>query len=224
MKEFPVLQDTALLDDEIVNVEVWNYQDQRLFTHQENQKGSDLKFGYLSYYDPISDKIVQLGGEDYSRVIVSDEGDGNTALALSNYNYRKLITWEGYSLNDLFEVDLNTGNKTKIDEAVRGFVSLSPKGKYAYWYNNSDSAWFAYSFAEEVTVQLTNNLQVPFFNEIHDMPSDPWPYGVMSWTENDERILIYDRYDIWEVDPSLKNSTKKDNPKRTKRKINLPIC
>ncbi|WP_421763835.1 alpha/beta hydrolase family protein [Ekhidna sp.] len=219
VKEFPVLQDTALLDDEIVNVEVWNYQDQRLFTHQENQKGSDLKFGYLSYYDPISDKIVQLGGEDYSRVIVSDEGDGNTALALSNYNYRKLITWEGYSLNDLFEVDLNTGNKTKIDEAVRGFVSLSPKGKYAYWYNNSDSAWFAYSFAEEVTVQLTNNLQVPFFNEIHDMPSDPWPYGVMSWTENDERILIYDRYDIWEVDPSLKTQPKRITPNGRSEKL-----
>lgn len=212
VKELPVLQDTALLDDEIVNVEVWNYQDQRLFTHQENQKGSDLKFGYLSYYDAVNDRVVQLGGEDYSRVIVSDEGDGNTALAMSDYNYRKLITWEGYTLNDLYLVDLSTGKKTKIDEGVRGFVSLSPKGKYAYWYNNSDSAWFAYSFAEEVTVQITNNLKVPFYNEIHDTPSDPWPYGVMSWTENDERVLIYDRYDVWEVDPTLNTQPKRITP------------
>ena len=50
-KEFPVLQDTALLKDEIVNVEVWNYKDQRLFTQQENQKKNDERFGYTSYYD-----------------------------------------------------------------------------------------------------------------------------------------------------------------------------
>ncbi len=212
VKEFPVLQDTTLLDDEIVNVEVWNSSDQRLFTHQENELKDDQKFGFRSYYDPVKDRFVQLGGADFSRVTVSDEGDGNTALAMSDYNYRKLITWEGYTLNDLYNININTGEKTKILEAVRGFVSLSPNGKYAYWYNNSDSAWFAYSFAEEVTVQITNNLVVPFYNEIHDTPSDPWPYGIMSWTENDERVLIYDRYDIWEIDPRMETRAKMITP------------
>ncbi|MEQ9007685.1 MAG: hypothetical protein RLP12_07360, partial [Ekhidna sp.] len=83
VKEFPVLQDTSLLDEEIVNVEVWNYQDQRLFTHQENELKDDQKFGYLSYYDVEKDAFVQLGGEEYSRVVVSNEGDGQTAIALS---------------------------------------------------------------------------------------------------------------------------------------------
>ncbi|WP_420317160.1 prolyl oligopeptidase family serine peptidase [Ekhidna sp.] len=209
VKEFPVLQDTSLLEEEIVNVEVWNYQDQRLYTHQENEKNDDLKFGYLSYYDTVKDQRIHLGGIDYSRVIVSDEGDGSTAIAMSDYNYRKLITWEGYTLNDLYRIDLNSGNKTKIAEGVRGNVSLSPKGKYAYWYNNSDSSWFAYSFNDDEIRQITTNQEVPFYNEIHDTPSDPWPYGVMSWTENDERVLVYDRYDIWEVDPSGKSAPKR---------------
>lgn len=205
VKEHPVQQDTALLADEIVNVEVWNYKDQRLFTHQENELSSDLKFGYLSCYQPKDGKLLQLGGADFSEVMVSDEGDGNTALALSDYAYRKLITWEGYSLNDVFTIDLTTGAKKKILSAVRGNISLSPKGQYAYWYNNSDSVWFAYSFKDQQTRQLTNNKEVAFYNEIHDTPSDPWPYGIASWTENDQRVLIYDRYDIWEVDPSGKN-------------------
>ncbi|MEO9868963.1 alpha/beta hydrolase family protein [Ekhidna sp.] len=212
VKEFPILQDTSLLDDEIVNVEVWNYKDQRLFTQQENQKKNDLKFGYLSYYDVEKDRPIQLGGEDYSRVTVSDEGDGTAALALSDYDYRQLRTWEGYTLNDLYKIDLSTGNKTKIEEGIRGFVSLSPKGEYAYWYNNSDSAWFTYSFKEDKTRQITTNESVPFFNEIHDTPSDPRPYGAMSWTENDDRILLYDRYDIWEVDPSKKAAPKRITP------------
>lgn len=212
VKEFPVLQDTSLLKEEIVNVEVWNSNDQRLFTHQEDELKDDKKFGYLSYYDTNKDRSVQLGGKSYSRLVVSDQGDGKTALAMSDYNYRKLITWEGYTLNDIYQVDLNTGQKTKIEEAVRGFVNLSPNGKYAYWYNNSDSAWFAYDFKANITRQLTTNKEVPFFNEIHDTPSDPWPYGTMSWTENDSRVLIYDRYDIWEIDPTTSIGAKRITP------------
>ncbi|WP_089355093.1 alpha/beta hydrolase family protein [Ekhidna lutea] len=219
VKEFPVLQDTSLLDEEIVNVEVWNYQDQRLFTHQENEKKDDLKFGYLNYYDVESNKQIKLGGPDYSRVIVSDEGDGNTALAMSDYNYRKLITWEGYTLNDLYRINLSTGEKTKVADGVRGFVQLSPKGKYGYWYNNSDSSWFTYSFSDDQVRQITTNREVPFFNEIHDTPSDPWPYGLMSWTENDERVLIYDRYDIWELDPSGKVAGKRITPNGRAEKL-----
>lgn len=218
-KDYPVLQDTSLLKDEIVNVEVWNYNDQRLFTQQENDLKDDEKFGYTSYYDVAKDKFVQLGGSDYSRVSVSNEGDGNTALAMSDYNYRKQITWEGYSLNDIYTIDLATGNKTKIMDAVRGFVSLSPNGKYAYWYNNTDSAWFAYSFAGKSAVQMTNNNTVPFYNEIHDTPSNPRSYGVLSWTENDDRVLLYDRYDIWEVDPSMKVAPKRITPNGRSKKL-----
>lgn len=219
VKEFPVLQDTSLLDDEIVDVEVWNYKDQRLFTQQENDRRDDLRFGYLAYYDPVKDQMIQLGGKEYSRVIVSDEGDGNTALAMSDYDYRKLLTWEGYSLNDLYRIDLVNGAKKKIEEGVRGFVRLSPNGKYAYWYNNGDSAWFAYSFRDDKTRAITSNKQVPFYDEIHDTPSDPGSYGVMSWTEGDERVLIYDRYDIWEVDPSMKVEAKRITPNGRSSKL-----
>lgn len=203
-KEYPVLQDTTLLADEIVNVEVWSSNDQRLFTQQENQKKNDLKFGYMSYYDVTKDRFVQLGGKSYSAVRLSDQGDGKNGVAIDNYNYRKLRSWEGYVLQDLYDLDVPSGQKTKIAEGIRGFVNLSPTGAYAYWYNNSDSAWFTYSFNDQEVRQITTNQQVPFYNEIHDTPSDPWPYGLMSWTENDDRMLIYDRYDIWEIDP--KNS------------------
>lgn len=212
VKEFPVLQDTSLLKEEIVDVEVWNYKDQRLFTHQENQKSNDMKFGYLSYLNTKNLSTTLLGGEMYSDVLVSNEGDGETALAVSDYNYRKLISWEGYTLQDLYEINMATGAKEKITEAVRGNMNLSPIGNYAYWYNNNDSAWFTYSFSSQEIAQVTDNKTVPYYNEIHDTPSNPWPYGLMSWTEGDERMLIYDRYDIWEVDPTANVAPKRLTP------------
>ncbi|MEO1436224.1 MAG: prolyl oligopeptidase family serine peptidase, partial [Bacteroidota bacterium] len=209
VQEYPVLQDTLLLDEEIVDVEVWNSKDQVLFTQQEIQRDRDLKFGYLSYYDLKGERFVQLGGAAYSSIRVSDQGDGKTGIALDDYSYRKLRSWEGYVLQDLYDLNLETGQKTKVATAFRGSVNLSPKGKYAFWYNHIDSAWFTYSFKDKEIRQITTNVDVAFFNEIHDTPSHPWAYGVMSWTENDARFLLYDRYDIWEIDPSNKVTPKR---------------
>lgn len=200
-KEFAIKQDTSLLEDEIVNVEVWNYKDQRLHTQQENNMKDDAKFGYLAYYDPSSQKVVQLGNQTLSDVKTSNEGDGTNVLGLSNYNYRKLISWEGYVLNDLFKINISNGEKTKVASAVRGNVRMSPLGKYAYWYSHIDSAWFTYDFSDDQIRQLTTNDNVAFYNEKHDTPSNPRPYGSMAWTENDKKLLVYDRYDIWELNP-----------------------
>ncbi|MEM6726126.1 MAG: prolyl oligopeptidase family serine peptidase, partial [Bacteroidota bacterium] len=208
-RDYPLFQDTLLLEDEIINVEVWNTSDHVLFTEQEVQRDQDLKFGYLSYFDTESGQFLQLGGESFSSIRVSDQGDGENGIAIDDYQYRQLRSWEGYVLQDLYNVNVKTGKKTAIAQAVRGFVRLSPKGEYAYWYNNLDSAWFAYSFKDEKVRQITTNSEVRYYNEIHDTPSDPWAYGTVGWTENDERILILDRYDIWEVDPQNKIAPKR---------------
>ncbi|MEM6723861.1 MAG: prolyl oligopeptidase family serine peptidase [Bacteroidota bacterium] len=218
-KEFPVLQDTALLDEEIVNVEVWNTSDQVLFTQQENQRERDLKFGYLSYYDVDRGQFVQLGRKGFAKVEVSDQGDGSSSFAIDDYQYRKLRSWEGYVLQDLYDVNVKTGESIKVAEAFRGFVNLSPKGTYAYWYNNLDSAWFTYSFKDKQVRQITTNAEVPFYNEIHDTPSAPRPYRLMAWTENDERLLLYDRYDIWAIDPMNQVAPKRLTEGRSKKLV-----
>jgi len=220
MKELAVMQDTSLLDEEIVNVEVWNYNDQKLYTHQENDLKDDAKFGYLSYYDVAGDRLVQLGDKEFSGIRVSNEGDGSTAVALNNYPYRKAMSWEGFPISqDVHVIDLSNGQNRKVETDVKGNVSLSPQGKYAYWYEASDTAWFAYSFADDQTRQLTTNAVVPFYNEIHDSPSYPGSYGLMSWTKGDDRVLIYDRYDIWEIDPKMEVEAKRITPNGRAKKL-----
>src|SRR5690606_17813869 len=34
------------------------------------------------------------------------------------------------------------------------------------------------------------------WNEDHDSPSDPSPYGFMGWDENDEFVLVNDKYGV----------------------------
>ncbi len=39
-------------------------------------------------------------------------------------------------------------------------------------------------------------------DEENDVPDDPNDYGVAGWTIGDKNVLLYDRYDIWSIDPS----------------------
>jgi dienelactone hydrolase len=49
--------------------------------------------------------------------------------------------------------------------------------------------------------RLTTPASFLAWDENNDVPDYPSPYGIAGWTKNDEYILLYDRYDIWQFDP-----------------------
>ncbi len=205
LKEKPIVQDTSLLEEEIVNVEVWTYKDKKLYTHQKIDKEQDAKVAYAAVYDTNSGKIIQLGSSQVPQVLFGNEGNAGHCLGINDDPYKERISWEGFPpYSDIYAIDKSTGSSTLIKSEVRGEFKISPGGKYAYWYDVIDSAWFTYRFDTKKIHQVTTNENVPFFNERNDVPDFPDPYGIMAWTEGDEKILIYDRWDIWEVDPEKK--------------------
>jgi len=82
---------------------------------------------------------------------------------------------------------------------LSGHVSLSPAGKYAIYFDGKD--WNSYSIATGAKMNLTKNLGVNFFDEESDTPELPNSYGVAGWTKDDHDVLIYDRFDVWQVSP-----------------------
>jgi len=198
----PILQDTSLLEEEIVKVEVWSWTDDFLHTQQKVRLEQDKKKNYPVVFFPEDGKFVQLGSEEMPKIIRGDEGNANVALGLNDQPYRKLISWEGFpGHNDLYVIDLKTGVRKLFAKNVKGSARLSPNAQYAYWFSSPDTAWFAYSIKKDTLVRLTHNDGHPFYNELHDTPQLPSPYGIATWTKGDEKLLIYDRYDLWEIDP-----------------------
>ena len=53
---------------------------------------------------------------------------------------------------------------------------------------------------------LTANLGVEFYAEDHDSPSTPPSYGNAGWTADEKHVLLYDRFDIWQVAPDGGNA------------------
>jgi hypothetical protein len=69
------------------------------------------------------------------------------------------------------------------------------------WYDRKAKNYFAYD--GKVTKNITAKIKVPLYDEENDTPDYPSPYGVMGWHEGDSAVYVYDRYDIWKVDPLL---------------------
>ena len=198
----PILQDTNLLDDEIVNVEVWSYTDGRLFTQQENQLNSDKKRSFQAVWHIADNKFVNIGSEDLPETTLGNEGNANYAIAYTEEGYLQLISWEGSARKNVYLLDTKTGSKKEVVKGLNGNVGFSPGANFMMWYNRLDSTYAAYSIKNGSTKVLNTKSLPPFYDEENDLPTEPSPYGVATWTKDDKAVLIYDRYDIWQFDPS----------------------
>ena len=199
----PLLGDTTLLEEEKAAVDLWHYKDDFLQPRQKVQADDNLKKGYLAVYHFDSKKPLQLGSPQLQQVKITETGTGNYALGgYESAESRMVSQWEGSPIyQDIHIVDLSTGASKLVRKRVRVMESLSPEGKFGYWYDVTDSAWYALEMASGAVRKLTDNGTVQFSDEENDSPNFPSPYGVAGWLENDSHVLVYDRYDIWKIDP-----------------------
>jgi len=81
-----------------------------------------------------------------------------------------------------------------------GQVYPSSTGKYIMWYDRKVKHYFAWDGV--TTKNITAKVKVPLYVEDWDTPNEPNNYGLMKWQENDEAVLINDRYGVWKIDPT----------------------
>ncbi|MFZ9719431.1 MAG: alpha/beta hydrolase family protein, partial [Chitinophagaceae bacterium] len=64
--------------------------------------------------------------------------------------------------------------------------------------------YFTYDMAGAAVKNVTQAVKVPLYDEDDDHPDDPPPHGIMGWHENDASLYVYDKYDVWKIDPAAK--------------------
>lgn len=210
----PIEKDTTLLEEEIVNVEVWTYNEPRLYTVQKFQVENDRRKSYETVFHFNENKIIQIATEDYPNSKIGNEGNSDYAIVSTTLPYELESQWKGYKASNYAIVNLKTGETKEVLKNIASSGNLSPKGKYLYGYNSVDSTWFTFSIKSKKMVNLSSD-QV-FYDELNDSPRHPSSYGLAGWTENDEAILIYDRYDIYKFDPNTRTSSKLTNGRESK--------
>ncbi len=169
---------------------------------QQKRLKQEKERGFVAVYDLANQRLTPLASREVATVAVDYKANPRYLLGESDDAYQVASSWDpGHT--DLYLIDTQTGSKQKIaNNLMADETKLSPGGQYAYWYDQRDSLWRAYSVPARKLVDLTRGLPAKFFDEEHDSPSLPGSYGSAGWTKDDRYVWLYDRYDIWQLDPT----------------------
>ena len=196
----PILQDTSLLEEEIVNVEVWHYQDKRLYTQQNVLADKERKLSYLSFIDldrGTSHSIASVALPEYR---MDRDKKSQHVLVYTEEPYLQEISWKGYARKDISVYNLQSHGLHQVAQGVIGSAYFSPGNNYIYWYNRGDSLWHMHNLISLATT-TSEDVTMPLYDEANDLPTEPYQYGSAGWLSKDEQFIVYDQFDLWLLDP-----------------------
>ncbi|MGI2260893.1 S9 family peptidase [Shewanella sp. GXUN23E] len=205
ISQVKVEQEGDLYDTGVItaqrNLKIWHGDDPRIKPHEIKQYDNEVKRTYQAVMHLGSGQVVQLADEQMPDLQPGPQS--RYLLASSDLPYRRMITWAGF-FKDIYLVDLNTGRRQLlISQQPSGEMpSLSPDGKYVVYFQQGKV--YLHDIAANRRSELTAGLPVPFADEDHDYPSEAPGYGFGPWLDDDEGILVYDKYDIWQFDTASK--------------------
>lgn len=178
-------------------VDVWHYKDPKLITQQKKDWEKFRKQVYFAVYHYRQNQFILLTDKLMPRIKIAQ--NPSNVLGFSTIPYRREATWADW-YQDVYLCDLDSGFRRRLATHIPRYntVSLSPGGRYAVYYN--DKHWYLYNVKKRIPRRLTENIETPFYNEDHDYPRPANGYGMAGWTEKDQSVIIYDKYDIWEFD------------------------
>ncbi len=200
-------KDTSLPEFERVNVDVWHYNDDELQTVQLKNNDANLRRSYTAVVDLTAQTITQLGNEKFVRVQVPFEGDAAMAYTSSNEGKRVAAQWQGFTFNDVYSIDIKTEKRKLIKANHKGNLIPSYTGKYLLLYDEIKKQYEIYNHATQQLKPFAKDIPFALYDEENDVPDDANAYGIAKWIEDDQYVLLYDRYDVWKVDPTGKEKS-----------------
>jgi dienelactone hydrolase len=195
-------KDTSLVDFELAKLDIWHYNDDYLQPQQLRNVEAANKKSFLALMDINNKKLVQLADDSIPDIFRTTDGDGDFVLGVTDIGQRITSQWTGNTLKSIFTIDLENGKRNLIKQNIYGYARLSPLGKHVYWYDEKQKQYFVWT--NGAVNSVSKMVPSKLYDETFDMPDNPNAYGVAGWTTGDSALLVYDRFDIWKLDPFAK--------------------
>jgi dipeptidyl aminopeptidase/acylaminoacyl peptidase len=193
-------RDADIPDDEFPCVDVWHGGEGELHSVQLANRDREMKRAYLAVYDLENRNLMQIETEDTPRSRLLEGGDADVVLLHSSAPYELQSMWDPLHY-DVTLLDLTTGRRWIIKKNIGTEIQASPGGEYLFWFNYDDYSYYTYHIETGREHRITEPAVIRADFETNTTFDRNEPYGSAGWLEDDRAVLIYDRYDIWKVDP-----------------------
>ncbi len=192
-------KETSKEDDEPAGVDVWHTRDVTVMPKQKIDARIDRQRNFLAAWHVEAGRFVQLG---------QDRDEQVTQLKHQKLGY--VTNWAAYAMErtigrpaaDLYLVDLTSGERTKIKERLNEdrYAQPSPGGRYLLYLQ--DDHYWTVNTATRAAVNITRSVPTSFVDRESDVTIKQKPaFGLAGWTKNDESVILYDKFDLWQIAP-----------------------
>jgi dipeptidyl aminopeptidase/acylaminoacyl peptidase len=176
-------------------VEVWHWKDLREYHQQDRQSAQDRTRTHLVAWHLASNKLVRLADDSLENVQLS--AHRNAAMASDEDPYFTEVI-SGRAYRDIYAVNVATGERYKVVTRTAFNADLSPSGRYLLYAQGGQ--WWSLDLTTQARTNLTGNIRSVFVDMEDDHPvHERRPYGLAGWTPDEKAALLYDRFDVWQV-------------------------
>jgi hypothetical protein len=189
----PAQEKESAIGDRVV-VDLWHWKDDFIQPMQKVRAQQERGRTYRAVYHLKERKFTQLADRTLPRALPSREG--RWALGVDDQPYRILVGYDT-TYADYHLLDTLAGSRRELRKKQQGTLSWSPGGKYALFFDGGH--WNSLAIPSGRVTDLTGRIPAKFYFEDFDAPSTPPAHGVAGWTKDDRFVLLYDRYDVWQV-------------------------
>lgn len=195
----PKKRDSFVITDK---VSIWNYKDEYLLPEQNFRYNESLakKYKAITQVSQIN-SCLQL--EDIDTLLVYNENENTQYELLTNVKPRNNLL-QKKELNSLILLSKIDGSRRVIlnnPTYLTYNYMLSPESNFVIWFNDSLKNWQSYEIRTGKIKNITEYLGVSTYDDESEKLDTRVAFGIAGWLSEDSSLLIYDRYDIWEIDP-----------------------
>ena len=195
-------------EDKSFELELWSWNDLYVPTRQNSERSS-YKPVYPKYVYRIDEKrIVNIGDENTSDIIKPDCKDFNFVIKTDEHPYEKFSDWQDDKPFDLYLVDIRNGETKLFAQKIRKRPIWTPNGKYLLFYDCINKNWNSLDPESFRLTNISKEIGYPVYDESHDKPKPAPSYGIAAWINGGDKLVLYDKYDMWSVDLTGKSKCK----------------
>ena len=190
------IKEKEIPKDKLPGLVIWHWKDSRMQSQQQVQESRDKNFSYLCVYRVKDNQFVRLADEDIRTVNPAPKH--RWAIGQDSNPYELMSNLDGRRYQDIYVIDMLTGERKKALEKCRWFFGPSPTGTHFLFYE--DGHFHVYDLASGSSVNITKDVPTSFINTEDDHNVvDPPISPRFGWTSDGKSVLLSDNWDIWQV-------------------------